>query len=156
MAQTYETGYKSTLTAKLTAAATTMSLATCPTVTSGRIHLKSATQEEWVSFTGNSNPGGAGNLTGLTRGLSQTADPATSGTGSVWLAGQEVELVAMHDQFIDKNEATTMKNTLSFSNTSVSGLRVQSLTTAQRTALTPTNGEIVYDSDLGLLYSYQA
>ena len=41
-------------------------------------------------------------MTGLTRGLSKTADPATAGTGLTFIAGTPVKLVAMHDQIIDK------------------------------------------------------
>jgi hypothetical protein len=36
--------------------------------------------------------------------LSQTADPATAGTGQVWIAGTKIKLVAMHDQMLDKLE----------------------------------------------------
>lgn len=45
-------------------------------------------------------------ITGLTRDLSQTADPATGGTGLDWAAGTQIILVAMHDQLPDKNETT--------------------------------------------------
>jgi hypothetical protein len=51
MSLTIESGYVSTLSAKLTAAATTMSVATAPTVTAGRLYLKSGSTEEWISYT---------------------------------------------------------------------------------------------------------
>lgn len=43
---------------------------------------------------------------------------------------------------------------ITFNDTTEWGLEVNSLTTAQRTALTPVNGTIVYDTDLGLNYQY--
>jgi len=70
---------------------------------------------EWISFTGKTNNGdGTYTYTGLTRGLSQTADPVTGGTGSTWLANQECILVAMHDQLVDKTQATTFADTITF------------------------------------------
>ena len=51
MALTTESGYTSTLSAKLTAAATTMSVVTAPTVTAGRVYLKRGSTEEWISYT---------------------------------------------------------------------------------------------------------
>ncbi len=62
------------------------------------------TQVEWVSFTSNTLTNGVYILAGLTRGLSQTADPSTAGTGLTWLANQQVILVAMHDQLPDRQE----------------------------------------------------
>lgn len=84
-----------------------MTVATAPTVTAGRLLLKSrdGSLKEWVSFTGVSGT----TVTGLTRGLSQTADPATSGTGLTWVAGTQVILVAMHDQLGDKQEGYVPK-----------------------------------------------
>jgi len=42
--------------------------------------LKNGNIQEWISFTGVSGS----TITGLTRNLSQTADPATGGTGLSW------------------------------------------------------------------------
>lgn len=104
MAQTYESGYQSTLALKLSPADTTVTVATAPTVTSGRLFLKSGSTKERISFTGNPTPGGSNvTLTGLTRSLSKTAEPATGSTGLTWLAGTKVTLVAMHDQLLDVN-----------------------------------------------------
>lgn len=105
----YESGFRTTLATRLDSSDTTMSVATAPTITAWRLFLKSWTQREWISFTGVTWT----TLTGLTRGLSQTADPATSWTGLTWLAGTTVIIVAMHDQIIDKANA----NTLSWNNT---------------------------------------
>lgn len=49
-----------------------------------------------------------------------------------------------------------MTGALSFSGTTNSGIRTSNLTTAQRLALTPANGMIVYDTDLGEHYQYIA
>ncbi len=98
MALTTESGFTSTLSSKLTAAATSLTLATAPTVTAGRLYLRSWSTEEWISYTGVSGT----SLTGLTRGLSQTADPASAWTWQTWVAWTIVTLVFMHDQTFDR------------------------------------------------------
>lgn len=77
-----------------------MEVATAPTVTKGRLLLQKGSTKEWIKYTGVSGT----TLTGLTRGLSQTADPSTAGTGLTWKAGTQVTLVSMHDQLLDKQE----------------------------------------------------
>ena len=99
-AQTMESGYTSTLKLKLEPTDTTMEVATAPTVTKGRLFLKSWTSKEWISYTWVSST----TLTWLTRWLSQTADPSTAGTWLTWLSGTKVTLVQMHDQRSDKQE----------------------------------------------------
>ena len=100
----FESGYKSTLATKLNPWDTTLTVATPPTITSGRIYLKSWSQEEWVEFTwldGNT-------LTGLTRQLSKTRVPATSdGSGYTRTAWTVVRIVAMHDQITGGNMDTS-------------------------------------------------
>lgn len=148
MTQTYQSNYKSYLTQSLSASGTTAYLQTVPTVTEGRLLLSNGNIKEWVSFTGVSGS----TVTGLTRWLSQTADPATAGTGLEWGAGTQVILVAMHDQLADKNEDTAFWGTvsapdISFTGTTTGGLKVKSLTTTQRDALSsPWNGTIIYNS----------
>ena len=91
----FESWFKTTLAVKLNPWDTSMTLAIAPTVTAGRIYLKSGNQEEWINFTGVSGT----TLTGLSRQLSKTLVPATSqGSGYTWIAGTPVRLVAMHDQ----------------------------------------------------------
>lgn len=48
----------------------------------------------------------------------------------------------------------TMTGQLNFSGTDHAGVKMISLTTAQRTALTGANGMLVYDTDIGELYQY--
>lgn len=100
----FESGYKSTLATKLNPWDTSMTVATAPTITSGRIYLKSWSQEEWMSFSWLSG----NTLTWLTRQLSTTAIPATSqGSGYTWTAGTVVRIVAMHDQITWGNMDTS-------------------------------------------------
>lgn len=100
----FESGYKSTLATKLNPWDTSMTVATAPTITSGRVYLKSWNQEEWMSFSWLSG----NTLTWLTRQLSTTAIPATSqGSGYTWTAGTVVRIVAMHDQITWGNMDTS-------------------------------------------------
>ena len=100
MTKTFQSGFSTTLASKLEPAGT-MTVKTAPTVTAGRFFLQSGTQKEWISFTGVSGT----TITGLTRSLSQTADPATWTTGLTRVAWTKVVLVAMHDQLSDKQQA---------------------------------------------------
>lgn len=96
---TFETGYRAILSDKLDPAVTSMKVSVAPTVTEGRLYLKSWSQEEWIGFTGVSWT----TLTGLTRQLSQTADPSVSlWNWYTWIAWSKVKLVAMHDQMPNK------------------------------------------------------
>lgn len=99
----FESGYKSTLATKLNPWDTSLTVATAPTITSGRIYLKSGSQEEWMSFSWLSG----NTLTWLTRQLSKTAVPAVSeGSGYTWTAWTVVRIVAMHDQITGWNMDT--------------------------------------------------
>lgn len=94
----FQTWKKTYLTKRLAPADTTAYLASPPVATSGRMLLVAGNITEWIKYTGVSG----NTITGLTRNLSQTADPVTWGTGLDWQAGTQVILVAMHDQIIDK------------------------------------------------------
>jgi len=149
------------LTLKLTPAATSMTWNKDVGTTSGRFFLSNNNQVEWISFTGKTNNGdGTYTYTGLTRGLSQTADPVTGGTGSTWLANQECILVAMHDQLVDKTQATTFADTITFAKnanftwTNTAWLTLKSLTTAQRDALTPNVGDKIINTTTGTEQTY--
>lgn len=149
------------LTLKLTPAATSMTWNKDVGTTSGRFFLSNNNQVEWISFSGITNNGdGTYTYTGLTRGLSQTADPVTAGTGSTWLQNQECILVAMHDQLVDKTQATTFADTITFaknanfSGTSTAWLTLKSLTTAQRNALTPNVGDKIINTTTGTEQTY--
>ena len=100
----FESWYKSILATKLNPWETSLTVAVPPTITAGRIYLKSWTQEEWMSFTwldGNI-------LTGLTRQLSRTTIPAESEwSGYTRTAWTTVRIVAMHDQITWGNMDTS-------------------------------------------------
>lgn len=98
MVQTFQTWYTSTIALPVWVTDTTITVATAPTVTKGRMKIGRGSVKEWISYTGVSWLV----LTGVTRWLSLTADPTTAGTGLSWLAGTTIKLVAMHDQLIDK------------------------------------------------------
>ena len=112
----FESGYKSTLATKLNPWDTSLTVATPPTITSGRIYLKSWSQEEWISFSGLDG----NTLTGLTRQLSRVATPAVSeGNGYTWTAWTVVRIVAMHDQITGWNMDTSDFNPSSWAWTSI-------------------------------------
>lgn len=129
-------------------------------MTKGRILFKSSTgaTTELISFSGVAASGSNYVYSSLTRDLSETTDPATStSTGETWKAGSTGYLVAMHDQMVDKNEATTFKETVTVSNTAVAGFKAQNLTTAQRDAIaSPANGDIIYNTTTGEFNVYQS
>lgn len=156
MVATFESGFKTTLALRLDPTDTTMTVATAPTRTSGRLYLKSGSQKEWISFTGVSG----NTITWLTRWLSQTADPATAWTGLTWIAGTKIVLVAMHDQLPDKQQPTTFAAITVTGDSNFNGtLRVPVYaTTADRDIAipSPTNGMIVYVTAWWVLYQYIA
>lgn len=109
----FETGYKQTLAAKLNPGDTSMLVDIAPTITAWRVYLKSGSQEEWIWFSGVSGK----TLTGLTRQLSKTTNPATSqGSWFTWIAGTPVRIVAMHDQIADLQELLNANNTFNGDN----------------------------------------
>ena len=84
------------------------------------------------------------------RGVSQIADPATAGTGLVWISGSIGELVAMHDQLADRQDDNIFYGNINFGNPLKTGLIVENITTAQRDALgVPANGAHIYNTSLG-------
>lgn len=166
MTQTGETGFNTTLALPLSATALTLRVATAPTITKWRIKLGRGTLEEWVSFNWNPTPWWSNvDLTLTARWLSKTAIPSTAGTGLPWIAGTQIKIVFMHDQLDDRLEDATIPGAKTFSGAmvvnnslTVSGatsyVKLPSLTTAERLALTPTNWFIVYDSNIGENYQY--
>lgn len=151
MTQTFASGKSPRLVIKLNPSDTTLKCNTDPGVTAGRVFFTNNTQFEWISFTWVTNNGDSTyTYTGLTRGLSQTADPATAWTGLTWLANQQFVLVAMHDQLFDKQQG------VSFTATTIAWITTNSLTTTQRNALTPVAGMLIYNTTAGELQAYQA
>ena len=138
MAQTFESGFSTTLAAKLNSTDTSATVATAPTVTKGRFFVQSGNSKAWFAFTGVSGT----TLTGLTF-KSQTADPSTTVTGLTFVAGTKIKLVAMHDQLSDKQEGLPVK--------------IYADTTARDADITsPTNGMQCYVTADGTFYDYVA
>lgn len=155
MAQTTQTWFTTTLAKKLLPWDTTMELATAPTITKWRCKVNVGDNSEWIKFTGLTGS----TLTGLVRGLSKTAVPATSGTGLTHPAGTVVKIVIMHDQLLDKQEDESLSWTITvpsirFSDTTTSWLRLKSLTEVQRDALTPATGDQIFNSTSGTVQTY--
>lgn len=164
MAANLESGKETQLALPLSTTDTEATLFSVPTKTSGRLYITDGTQEERVNYTGITGS----KVTWLTRNLSKTWDPATGGTGLAFIAWSTVRLVVMHDQIVDKTDSNTFKagttqtfdaivsKDVSFTGTTTAWLKLKSLTTAQRTALTGANGMMVYDSDIWVVYQYIA
>lgn len=105
----YASGKIVKLTAKLNPADATLYADIDVWVTTGRLYFNSDLQEEWIDFTWVAASGTSYAYSGLTRWLSQTADPATAWTGKTWIAGSSGTLVAMHDQLVDKQKDNTFE-----------------------------------------------
>lgn len=169
----FESGKRTTLAKPVSPWDTIIYLASAPAVTIGRLYIKNDAQEERIAYTwvsGNS-------VTGCSRGLSKTADPLSSWTWLTRVAWCVVKLVLMHDQIADKSVAntrtwnqtitgdlsvggnatitwTTTAKWITFSGTDNYGLRLKSLTTTQRNALTPTAWDVIYNSTTGTVQTY--
>ena len=155
----YVSGWKITLKAKLNSADTTLTADVDLGITNWRLYFVNSNQEEWLDFTWVSANGSNFDYTWLTRWLSKVTDPATAWTWLTWLAWNNAVLVAMHDQLIDKASNniflwTQSFEDIDFTNTTTWWLKVKSLTTAQRTAVTAANWMIVYDTDIWVHYQY--
>jgi hypothetical protein len=158
----YESWFSTILGLSLNSTDTVITLGAVPTVTKGRMYIFDWTQKEWVDFTGVSGV----TITWCTRNVSSTADPMTGGTGYNFNAGTPVVLVAMHDQLPDKTTANTFvgnqtitgnvttSGLLSFTGTDTAWLKIKTLTTTQRDALTPANGMKIYNSTTGTEQTY--
>jgi hypothetical protein len=154
MPTTFETGYRSTLSAKLNATDTTCSVATAPTVTKGRMHVYKWSTHAWIKFTGVSGT----TLTWVSF-VSQTADPATSVTWTPFPAWTSIELVEMHDQMLDKQEWGTITWDIQFDwdvATTVSfKVPVYANATARDAGIpSPSNGMLIYNTWLWVLQQY--
>ncbi len=156
MTQTLQTGFRTTLGAKLNATDITCTVATAPTVTAWRMHVYSGSTHAWIKYTGLSGT----TLTGVTF-VSQTADPATSVTGTAFPAWTSIELVEMHDQMLDKQEWGTVTGNiiLSWTVSATNSLKVPVYAdaTARDAAIpSPANGMVIYNTALGIMQQYIA
>lgn len=101
----FQSLFRTTLAERLEADATSIVVATAPSVTSGRMRIIRGNSTEFISYTWVTQNANNATLTGVTRGLSTTADPITWGTGQTFAAGSQIILVAMHDQLPDRTSS---------------------------------------------------
>jgi len=169
----FESGKRTTLAKPVSPWDTTIYLASAPTVTNGRLYIKNEAQEERIAYTGVSG----NSVTGCSRNISKTADPLSSWAWLTRVAWCVVKLVIMHDQLVDKTWSntrtgnqtingdlsvsgnatitwTTTAKWITFTGTDNYGLRIKSLTTAQRDALTPTTGDAIINTTTGTVQTY--
>lgn len=147
--QTYWSWITLYLATKLTPGWTCL-VTTDPWIDAGRLFFKNNYQTEWLAFTSVTPSGSYYELWGLTRDIDPLTIPATSNsTGKTWLATQSCVVVSMHDQWIDRNVATQIRQeALTFATT-----------TARDTALGG-NGACLYNytdvkcTDTWLFYNY--
>ena len=156
MSVTLESAFNTTLTQSLKASGsdTTISLAAVPlTVTSGVMKIGSGTNAEWVYFGGVSSL----TITSVNRGLDKDAtanNDVTSTNKKDHAIGAPVRLVAHsltlnRKANLDTDNAHTAGKT-THTSTTESQFQVQSLTTAERDALTGVaNGDLVYNETTG-------
>jgi hypothetical protein len=161
MAQSYTDWTTLYLATKLTPAGV-LTVTTDPWITTWRLYFQNDNQVEWINFTSVTASWSYFILWWLTRDINPVTIPMTSNsTGKTWLATQPCVIVAMHDQLIDKTQDQTFNwsitaTDINFSWTTTPWLKVKSLTTTQRLALTPADWIIVYDSTLWENYQYIA
>lgn len=161
-----ESGFSSTLSTGIGTADTTIYVAALPlSTTSGICLIGEKDAKEWISFTGvASSPN---RLTGVTRGLDKDATSTTDNGGAdqpalSHVAGTRIRLVASHLDIFDKDGNNTVSGnntytgTQTFSSTTKATDIAQSVTTAQRDALTGVvNGARVYNTTTGQMNWYE-
>lgn len=87
--------------------------------------------------------------------LSGTALPvANGGTGVTSSTGSGNNVLSTSPTLVAPILGSASATALTFSSTTVSGLTINKLTTAQRQALTPTSGDVVYDTTIGTTCTY--
>ena len=87
--------------------------------------------------------------------LSGTALPvANGGTGVTTSTGSGNTVLSTSPTLVAPILGSASATALTFSSTAVSGLTINKLTTAQRQALTPVIGDVVYDTTIGTTCTY--
>lgn len=157
-----ETGFETTLTSPINSTTTTVILNSGPTYASGGettyFTILNPKGIETISATGWSG----GTLSGVTRGVTNSSGGASSARAHP--AGTKVVLGNPWQIYDDLNTSVdskvdvagdTMTGLLQWSGTGHVGLQVNSLTTAQRDATSPSNGSIIYNTTAGEFQVYQ-
>ena len=87
--------------------------------------------------------------------LSGTALPvANGGTGVTTSTGSGNNVLSISPTLVTPILGSASATALTFTSTAVSGLTINRLTTAQRQALTPVMGDVVYDTTIGTTCTY--
>lgn len=129
--------------------------------TSGFAIIEFAGKKERISFESNSvdSTTKVSTLGTCVRGLSLTSTTASyaEGTGMAFPKGAKITVV-QDAAYIQSGVFTTGTHTITGqlrgSGTDAATFRMNSVTTAQREAMTAANGDMVYDSDLAQVYQY--
>lgn len=136
-----------------------------PSYTTGSMKMNTGDSSEWIDFTGvTSNGGTSYTLTGVTRGINKAATSltdASAGNKKDHAVGTVMKYV-LHSSAINKfvqNDAdntlsgnntisgtNTVSGSMTFTTTTVAGLRIPRVTTAQRDALTGTVTSAIIDN----------
>lgn len=154
--------YRATLSSAITAAQTSgIILSEQLQAISGTVYLNilDPLNVETISCTGQ---GVTGELTGVTRAVATYSGE----TATAYAHGAGVTIVLSDDWNYWQDMATglndkvniggdTMTGLLQFSGATNPGIKMNNLTTVQRDALTPANGEVIYNTTTGELNVYQ-
>lgn len=96
-------------------------------------------------------------ISSLELGASISSSQATHGVGSKVIISDNYQFWKdIADAINSKADSAgdTFTGLIQFSGTDHAGIEINNLTTAQRNALTPSNGMLVFDTDDGLFYGY--
>ena len=129
----------------------TGALQTFPALSSGTVTSVAASVPTFLSVSG--SPITTSGTLAVT--LSGTALPvANGGTGVTSSTGSGNNVLSTSPTLVAPILGSASATALTFSSTTVSGLTINKLTTAQRQALTPTSGDVVYDTTIGTTCTY--
>ena len=129
----------------------TGALQTFPTLSSGTVTSVAATVPTFLSVSG--SPITTSGTLAVT--LSGTALPVVNGgTGVTTSTGSGDNVLSTSPTLVAPILGSASATALTFTSTAVSGLTINRLTTAQRQALTPVIGDVVYDTTIGTTCTY--
>ena len=122
-----------------------------PSVGSGTVTSVAATVPTFLSVSG--SPITTSGTLAVT--LSGTALPVLNGgTGVTTSTGSGDTVLSISPTLVTPILGSASATALTFTSTAVSGLTINRLTTAQRQALTPVMGDVVYDTTIGTTCTY--
>lgn len=170
----FQTALEGVLVTQITAAATTATVkvkeinGAIPTWLTGAHRVtfiqksRTVTKVEVVDVTSASQTGSTVTLTIATRGLPLDGTGFTgTGTAQVFTSGAKVIIswdaqAGRQTVFKDAVNTFTGSGAIRSNSTTTPVVRVNSVTTTQRNAISAANGDMVYDTDLSQFYKYEA